>query len=68
MNQIDNGTIHYRDELVTKTNSSLFTIHPYYLLFYSYATAAIILGILTVSHLIMDLGQVLSPAFGKYFL
>jgi dolichol kinase len=67
MNQIDNGTIHYRDELIRKLIHLTSLSIPIIYYFIPTTTAAIILGILTAVALIMDLGRYLSPAFGKVF-
>ncbi|MBS4035082.1 MAG: dolichol kinase [Ignavibacterium sp.] len=67
MNQIDNGTIHYRDELIRKLIHLTSLSIPVIYYFIPTATAAIILGILTAVALIMDLGRYLSPVFGKIF-
>ncbi len=67
MNQIDNGTIHYRDELIRKLIHLFSLSIPVIYYFIPSTTAATILGILTVIALMMDLGRYLSPAFGKYF-
>lgn len=67
MNQIDQGTILYRDELVRKLIhlSSLSIPIIYY--FISTQTAAIILGVLTIFALFLDLGRHLNPSIGNIF-
>ena len=67
MNQIDQGTIHYRDELVRKLIhlSSLSIPIIYY--FISTQTAAIILGVLTIGALLLDLGRHFHPSIGNIF-
>ncbi|NNG26888.1 MAG: dolichol kinase [Ignavibacteriaceae bacterium] len=67
MNQIDQGTIHYRDELVRKLIhlSSLSIPIIYY--FISTQTAAIILGVLTAIALLLDVGRHFHPSFGNIF-
>lgn len=67
MNQIDNGTINYRDELIRKLIHLTSLSIPLIYYFISTQTAATILGILTALALIMDLGRYLSPSFGKLF-
>ena len=67
MNQIDSGTIHYRDELVRKLIhlSSLSIPIIYY--FISTQIAAILLGVLTAIALVLDLGRHFHPSFGNIF-
>lgn len=67
MNQIDNGTIHYRDELIRKLIHLFSLSIPIIYYFIPTKTAAIILGVLTFIALVMDLGRYLSPAFGDFF-
>lgn len=67
MNQIDNGTIHYRDELLRKLIHLCSLSIPVIYYFIPTTTAAFILGSLTLFALIMDLGRYLSPGFGKIF-
>lgn len=67
MNQIDNGTINYRDELIRKLIHLTSLSIPVIYYFISTSTAATILGILTIIALIMDLGRYLFPSFGKLF-
>jgi dolichol kinase len=67
MNQIDNGTIHYRDELIRKLIHLFSLSIPVIYYFIPTSTAATILGILTFLALLMDLGRFVSPAFGKLF-
>ena len=67
MNQVDQGTIHYRDELVRKLIhlSSLSIPIIYY--FISTGTAAAILGVLTVFALLLDIGRHFHPSVGNIF-
>ena len=67
MNQIDQGTINYRDELVRKLIhlSSLSIPIIYY--FISTGTAAAILGVLTAVALVLDLGRHFHPSVGNIF-
>lgn len=67
MNQIDNGTIHYRDELIRKLIHLCSLSIPVIYYFIPRSTAAIILGILTAIALIMDIGRYFSPSFGTFF-
>jgi len=67
MNQIDNGTIHYRDELIRKLIHLISLSIPIIYYFIPTSTAAIILGILTAVALFMDLGRYFFPEFGKIF-
>lgn len=67
MNQIDNGTIHYRDELIRKLIHLCSLSIPVIYYFIPRSTAALILGILTAIALVMDLARFLSPSFGKLF-
>lgn len=67
MNQIDNGTIHYRDELIRKLIHLFSLSIPVIYYFIPTSTAATILGILTFLALLMDLGRFVSPTFGKLF-
>ncbi len=67
MNQIDQGTINYRDELVRKLIhlSSLSIPIIYY--FISTGTAAVILGVVTAIALLLDLGRHFHPSVGNIF-
>lgn len=67
MNQIDNGTIHYRDELIRKLIHLCSLSIPVIYYFIPTKTAAYILGSLTLFAFIVDLGRYLSPSFGKLF-
>ncbi len=67
MNQIDNGTIHYRDELIRKLIHLFSLSIPVIYYFIPTSTAAYILGSLTVLALITDLGRYFSPVFGRLF-
>jgi dolichol kinase len=67
MNQIDQGTIHYRDELVRKLIhlSSLSIPIIYY--FISKGIAAAILGVVTAIALLLDIGRHFHPSVGNIF-
>lgn len=67
MTQVDNGTIHYRDEILRKLIhlSSLSIPIVYY--FIPRNIALIILGIMTGLALFLDVGRYLSAAIGKIF-
>lgn len=67
MNQIDQGTIHYRDELVRKLIHLFSLSIPIIYYFMSTQTVATILGILTVIALLLDLGRHFHPSFGNIF-
>jgi len=67
MNQIDQGTIHYRDELVRKLIHLSSLSIPIICYFISTQTAAIILGVLTTIALLLDLGRHFHPSFGNIF-
>ena len=67
MNQIDQGTIHYRDELVRKLIhlSSLSIPIIYY--FISTGIAAAILSVVTAIALLLDIGRHFHPSVGNIF-
>lgn len=67
MNQVDQGTIHYRDELVRKLIhlSSLSIPIIYY--FISTGTAAAILGVVTAIALLLDIVRHFHPSVGNIF-
>lgn len=67
MNQIDNGTIHYRDELLRKLIHLCSLSIPVIYYFIPTLTAAYILGSLTLFSLIMEVSRYYSPAFAKIF-
>lgn len=67
MNRTDNGTIHYKDELVRKLIHLCSLSIPiiYYLI--TKEAAIIILGILSFLALVIDLSRYFSSGFGKLF-
>lgn len=67
MTQVDNGTIHYRDEIFRKLIHLCSLSIPVVYYFIPRSTALIILGIVTAVALFLDLGRYLSPAIGKIF-
>ncbi len=67
MTLIDNGTIHYRDELVRKLIHLFSLSIPIIYYFISRAEGILILSILTAVALILDLTRHLSPSVGKVF-
>jgi dolichol kinase len=67
MKQIDNGTIHYRDELVRKLIHLCSLSIPIIYYFIPQITGIIILSIFTFLSVILDLGRYLSPGIGKIF-
>jgi dolichol kinase len=67
MNRIDNGTIHYKDELVRKLIHLCSLSIPIIYYFITKEAAIIILGILTFIALIIDLSRYFSSGFGKMF-
>jgi dolichol kinase len=67
MTPIDNGTIQYRDELFRKLIHLTSLSIPVIYYFITGETAAIILGILAVTALIIDLGRYIHPETGKIF-
>lgn len=67
MNQIDNGTIHYRDEVVRKLIHLCSLSIPIIYYFISKHDAIIILSIITFAALFIDLGRYFSPSLGKIF-
>ena len=67
MTQIDQGTIHYKDELVRKLIHLFSLSIPIIYYFISTESAVIILGILTFIALILDLARHFSPDIGKIF-
>jgi len=67
MIQTDQGTIHYRDELVRKLIHLFSLSIPVIYYFISRDSAVLILGILTFVALIIDFGRHLYPSIGKVF-
>lgn len=67
MTPADNGTIHYKDEILRKSIHLCSLSIPIVYYFIPRSTALIILGILTAIALFLDLGRYLSPAIGKFF-
>lgn len=67
MTLTDNGTIHYRDELVRKLIHLFSLSIPIIYYFIPRSDAILILSILTAAALILDLARYLSPAVGKVF-
>lgn len=67
MTPIDNGTIHYRDELVRKLIHLFSLSIPIIYYFVSRSDAILILSILTFIALLLDLTRYLSPSVGKIF-
>ncbi len=67
MNPTDNGTIHYKDELVRKLIHLCSLSIPIIYYFITKETAIIILSILTFTALVIDLSRYFSPGFGKIF-
>ncbi len=67
MTPIDNGTIHYRDELVRKLIHLFSLSIPIIYFFISRGEAILILSILTAVALVLDLTRHLSPSVGNVF-
>ncbi|GIK22321.1 MAG: SEC59/DGK1/VTE5 family protein [Ignavibacterium sp.] len=67
MTHIDNGTIHYRDELVRKLIHLFSLSIPVIYYFIPKQTALIILASLTILALIIDGGRFISKSFAKLF-
>jgi len=67
MTHIDNGTIHYRDELVRKLIHLFSLSIPVIYYFIPKQTAVIILSILTALAFIIDGGRFISKSFAKLF-
>ncbi len=67
MTPIDNGTIHYRDELVRKLIHLFSLSIPIIYYFISRSEGILILSILTGAALILDLSRYVSPSVGKVF-
>jgi dolichol kinase len=67
MTPIDNGTIHYRDELVRKLIHLFSLSIPIIYYFIPRSDAILILSIMTFTALILDLARYISPSVGKIF-
>lgn len=67
MTQVDNGTIHYRDEIFRKLIHLCSLSIPVVYYFIPRNSALIILGIVTAIALFFDLGRYLSSTIGKIF-
>lgn len=67
MNQFDNGTINYRDELVRKLIHLCSLSIPIIYYFIPRSSAIIILAVFTVFAVILDLGRYFFPGIGKIF-
>jgi dolichol kinase len=67
MTQIDNGTTHYRDEVVRKLIHLCSLSIPIIYYFIQQETAIIILGILAFFAIVLDLSRYFSPSVGKVF-
>jgi dolichol kinase len=67
MNQIDDGTISYRDELIRKLIHFCSLSIPTIYYFISRDDALLILGILSFLALVIDLGRYKFPKFAEYF-
>ena len=67
MTPTDNGTIHYRDELVRKLIHLFSLSIPIIYYFIPRNDGILILGILTAAALILDLARYIFPSVGKVF-
>jgi len=67
MTLIDNGTIHYRDEVVRKLIHLCSLSIPIIYYFISKNTAVYILAGFTLFAILIDMSRYLSPRIGKYF-
>src|SRR5690606_18149757 len=67
MTHIDNGTIHYRDELVRKLIHLFSLSIPVIYYFIPTKTSITILASLTVFALLIDVGRFVSKSFAKLF-
>ena len=67
MIQTDQGTIHYKDEVIRKLIHLISLSIPVIYYFISRDWAVLILGILTFAALVIDLGRYFYPAVGKIF-
>ena len=67
MTRVDNGTIHYKDEILRKSIHLCSLSIPIVYYFIPRSTALIILGILAAIAIFLDLGRYLSPSIGKFF-
>jgi dolichol kinase len=67
MTQVDNGTIHYKDEILRKLIHLCSLSIPVVYYFIPRNAALVILGIMTAIALFFDLGRYLSSTIGKIF-
>lgn len=67
MNQIDHGTINYRDELFRKLIHLCSLSIPIIYYFIAKSTAIYILSALTILAILLDLSRYLNPSVGKVF-
>jgi len=67
MTQVDNGTIHYKDEILRKLIHLCSLSIPVVYYFIPRSLALVILGIMTAIALFFDLGRYLSSTIGKIF-
>lgn len=67
MTQVDNGTIHYKDEILRKLIHLCSLSIPVVYYFIPRSVALVILGIMTAIALFFDLGRYLSSTIGKIF-
>jgi dolichol kinase len=67
MTQVDNGTIHYKDEILRKLIHLCSLSIPVVYYFIPRSAALVILGIMTAIALFFDLGRYLSSTIGKIF-
>ena len=67
MTPIDNGTIHYRDEVVRKLIHLCSLSIPVIYYFIPKNTAVFILSWFTLFAILMDISRYMSPKIGKYF-
>jgi len=67
MTKVENGTIHYRDEIVRKSIHLCSLSIPIVYYFIPRNSALIILGIMAAIALFLDLGRYLSTTIGKIF-
>jgi dolichol kinase len=67
MTPVDNGTIHYRDEILRKLIHLCSLSIPVVYYFIPRSTALIILGIMTAIALILDVGRYFSKTIAKIF-
>jgi dolichol kinase len=67
MTPIDNGSIHYRDEVVRKLIHLFSLSIPIIYYFIPQSTAIIILSVFTLVAILMDVSRFMSPKIGRYF-